>query len=122
MTDVLRRKLPNEFLSRIDEIVIFHPLSNKAITQIAEKKLTTIVQDRFARQQIDVTFEPQVVTFVVSKGYDSRLGCRRLERVIQKEILEPMARQMYLPDWQNLSAISVTVTDGQVSFAASLEE
>jgi ATP-dependent Clp protease ATP-binding subunit ClpA len=58
----------------------------------------------------------------VSKGYDSRLGCRRLERVIQKEILEPMARQMYQPDWQNVSAIRVALTDGQVLFTASLEE
>jgi ATP-dependent Clp protease ATP-binding subunit ClpB len=122
VTDVLRRKLPNEFLSRVDEVVIFHPLSSKSITQIAKKKLTTIVQDRFSRQQIDVSFAPQVVDYVVSMGYDSRLGCRRLERVIQKEILEPMAKQMYQPDWQSVSAIRVTLTDGQVAFEAILED
>jgi len=120
--DVLRRKLPNEFLSRVDEVVIFQPLPNKSITQIAENKLAKIVKDRFARQQIDVSFEPEVVAYVVSKGHDSRLGCRRLERVIQKEILEPMAKQMYQPDWQNVGAIHVALIDGLVSFEANLGE
>ena len=122
VTDMLRRNLPNEFLSRIDEVVVFHPLSIKSVTQIAEKKLTTIVKERFARHKIDVSFQPEVVTYVVSKGYDSRLGCRRLERVIQRTILEPLAEQMYRPDWQTVNAIHIALTEGQVTFEASQEQ
>jgi ATP-dependent Clp protease ATP-binding subunit ClpA len=122
VSDVLRRKLPGEFLSRVDEVVIFHPLSSRSIAQIAEKKLNAIIRDRFSRQRIDVSFNPEVVTFVVNKGYDSRLGCRRLERVIQKEILEPMAKHLYQPDWQGVSAVRVVLNDGQVAFEASRQD
>jgi ATP-dependent Clp protease ATP-binding subunit ClpC len=112
--DVLRRKLPAEFLSRIDQVVIFHPLDDGSILQIARQKLGTIVRDRFARQRIDVSFAPPVVNYVAARGHDPRQGCRRLERVIQKEVLEPLAEQMYRADWQDVRSIHVTVTDGQI--------
>ncbi len=118
VTDVLRRKLPDEFLSRVDQVVIFHPLTTTTVAQIARSKLETIVQKRFLRQEIDVSFKAQVVDYVVDKGYDTRLGCRRLERVIQKEVLEPLAEQMYRPDWQTVSAIGVSVAEGKISFEA----
>ncbi|MBL7198953.1 MAG: ATP-dependent Clp protease ATP-binding subunit [Anaerolineae bacterium] len=113
--DVLSRKLPAEFLSRVDQVVVFHPLDDEAILQIARQKLNTIVHDRFARQQIDVTFDPQVVRYVADRGYDPRQGCRHLERVIQREILELLAKRMYRTDWQEVRSIYVTAADGQIS-------
>jgi ATP-dependent Clp protease ATP-binding subunit ClpC len=115
--DVLRRRLPSEFLSRVDEVVIFHPLEDRAVLQIARQKLNAIVLERFARQGIDISLEPQVVEYVVGKGYDPREGCRHLERVIQKEVLEPLAEQTYRTEWQNVRAISLTFTDGRVAFS-----
>jgi ATP-dependent Clp protease ATP-binding subunit ClpA len=115
--DVLRRRLPSEFLSRVDEVVIFHPLEDRAVLQIARQKLNAIVRERFARQGIDISLEPQVVEYVVGKGYDPREGCRHLERVIQKEVLEPLAEQTYRTEWQNVRAISLTFTDGRVTFS-----
>jgi ATP-dependent Clp protease ATP-binding subunit ClpC len=114
--DVLRRKLPGEFLSRIDEVVVFHPLDDSAILEIARQKLDTIVRERFARQHIEVSFASPVVRYVATRGYDPRLGCRRLERVIQKEVLEPLAKRMYRADWQKVGSIHTTVIDGQVEF------
>jgi ATP-dependent Clp protease ATP-binding subunit ClpC len=115
--DVLRRRLPSEFLSRVDEVVIFHPLEDRAVLQIVRQKLNAIVRERFARQGIDISLEPQVVEYVVGKGYDPREGCRHLERVIQKEVLEPLAEQTYRTEWQNVRAISLTFTDGRVTFS-----
>jgi ATP-dependent Clp protease ATP-binding subunit ClpA len=114
--DVLRRKLPAEFLSRVDEVVIFGPLSDSQILQVTCQKLDAIVRDRFARQQIDVSFGPHVANYVAERGYDPRQGCRRLERVIQREILEPLAEHMYRADWQEVRSIQVTVEDGQIAF------
>jgi ATP-dependent Clp protease ATP-binding subunit ClpC len=116
VTDVLRRKLPGEFLSRVDEVVIFHPLHDNQILQITSHKLDTIVRDRFARQQIEVSFDSQVATYVAERGYDPRQGCRRLERVIQREVLEPLAEQMYRADWQDVRSIKVVVEDGRIVF------
>jgi ATP-dependent Clp protease ATP-binding subunit ClpA len=116
VVDVLRRKLPAEFLSRVDEIVIFHPLRDSQILQITSQKLDAIVRDRFARQQIEIAFGPQVADYVAERGYDPRQGCRRLERVIQKEVLEPLAEQMYHADWQHVRFIHVVIEDGQIIF------
>jgi ATP-dependent Clp protease ATP-binding subunit ClpC len=114
--NVLRRKLPGEFLARIDEIVIFNPLSDGAIRQIARQKLEAIVRDRFARQRIGVSFDSQVIEYVATHGHDPRQGCRRLERVIQREVLEPLAEHMYRADWQDVRAIHATVVDEKVAF------
>jgi ATP-dependent Clp protease ATP-binding subunit ClpC len=114
--DVLRRKLPAEFLSRVDEVVVFGPLSDAEILEVTRQKLDAVVCHRFARQQIDVSFGPDVAQYVAERGYDPRQGCRRLERVIQREVLEPLAERMYHADWQDVRAILVTAQDGQVAF------
>ena len=54
VSDVLRRKLPAEFMSRIDEVVVFHPLADSQILQITGFKLDAIVRALFARQGIDM--------------------------------------------------------------------
>jgi ATP-dependent Clp protease ATP-binding subunit ClpA len=79
--------------------------------------LDTIVRARFARQKTDVTFDPQVVRLVADRGYDPRQGCRRLERVIQREVLEPLAELMYQADWHDARAVRVSVAEGHVTFA-----
>jgi ATP-dependent Clp protease ATP-binding subunit ClpC len=114
--DVLRRQLPGEFLSRIDEVAIFNPLTDDAVLQIARLKMHEIVRSRFARQNVEIVFEPEVTRYVAGKGYDPRLGCRRLERVIQKEVLEPLAEQMYRADWQGVRSVKVAIVDGGVVF------
>jgi ATP-dependent Clp protease ATP-binding subunit ClpC len=116
VSDVLRRKLPSEFLSRIDEVVVFDPLQDSEILQISRQKLDTIVRDRFARQGVRIAFEAGVVAHIASIGYEPRQGCRRLERVIQKELLEPLAEQMYRPEWQGLNAVLVRAQDGRIAF------
>jgi ATP-dependent Clp protease ATP-binding subunit ClpC len=116
VVDVLRRKLPAEFLSRVDEIVIFHPLRDSQILQITRQKLDAIIRDRFARQQIEISFGPRMADYVAERGYDARQGCRRLERVIQKEVLEPLVEQMYHAEWQDVRSICVVIEDGQIVF------
>jgi ATP-dependent Clp protease ATP-binding subunit ClpA len=119
VSDVLRRKLPAEFLSRIDEVVIFDPLQDSEILQISQQKLDAIVGDRFARQGITISFEEAVPGHIAGMGYEPRQGCRRLERVIQKAILEPLAEQMYRVAWQGVDAVGVAVKDGQIVFESS---
>ena len=114
--DVLRRRLSGEFLSRVDEVVILSPLSDQAVRQIVEQKLDAIVRRGFARQHIEIAFDRQGVEHVAGRGYDPRLGCRRLERVIQKEILEPLAEQTFRADWQGVRSVQVRAVDGRVVF------
>lgn len=112
----LHKRLPSEFLARIDEIVVFHPLSETDVRAIVRLKLDSIVRARFAEQGIAVTFDDTVIDFVVSRGFDARLGGRHLERTIQKEVLEPLAAETYKPEWADVTQVKVTLQEGQIHF------
>lgn len=112
----LHKRLPSEFLARIDEIVVFHPLSDADVRKIVRQKLDLIIRARFQQQGIEVTFTDDIIDFVVQHGFDARLGGRHLERTIQKEVLESLAAETYKPEWAGISHVKVTVQDGQIHF------
>ena len=112
----LHKRLPPEFLARVDEIVVFHPLTESDVRQIVRQKLDSIVRARFQQQGIEVTFADAVIDLVVQRGFDARLGGRHLERTIQKEVLEPLAAEMYRPEWADVSQVKVALQNGQIHF------
>jgi len=118
----LHKRLPSEFLARIDEIVVFHPLSDADVRKIVRLKLDSIVRTRFRQQGIEVAFaDDEVIDFVVQHGFDARLGARHLERTIQKEVLEPLAAETYRPEWAGVSRVKVTIQDKQIHFHRGLK-
>lgn len=102
----VHKRLPAEFLSRIDECILFRPLDEETARQIARLKLDHIVRHRFADEGIAITFDESVARYVVQQGFDPQLGARHLERVIQKEILEPLADETYRPDWSDVTRVT----------------
>jgi len=112
----IRKRLPAEFISRIDEIVLFYPLDRETACQITRLKLDTIVRRRFAEEGIAITFDESVIQYVVQLGFDPQLGARHLERVIQKEILEPLAAETYRPGWKESARVTVAVEADRVAF------
>ncbi|MFZ5916220.1 MAG: ATP-dependent Clp protease ATP-binding subunit [Chloroflexota bacterium] len=110
----VRKRLPAEFVSRIDEIVLFYPIDSDTARQIAHLKLDQIVRRRFADDGLLVSFHPSVIDFVVQRGFDPQLGARRLERVIQKEILEPLAAETFRPGWDEASRVAVAIESDQL--------
>jgi ATP-dependent Clp protease ATP-binding subunit ClpC len=112
----LHKRLPDEFLSRIDEIVVFGPLDQATAHQIARLKLEKIVRDRFAGKGMEIVFDDAVVDYVLAEGFDQRLGARHLERVIQRQILEPLAEETYKPDWEQTVRITVFVDEDRIQF------
>lgn len=112
----IRKRLPAEFISRIDEIVLFNPLDEETARQIARLKLDHIIRRRFADEGIAILFDESVIEYVVRRGFDPKLGARHLERVIQKEILEPLAAETYRPGWSEVARIAVTVEADHITF------
>ncbi len=82
-----------EFLNRIDEIIIFKPLSKENIKQIVEIQLNK-VKEILINKGINVTFDEKLKEILAEKGFDSEYGARPLQRVIQKLILNPLAEQI----------------------------
>lgn len=86
----LRESFKPEFLNRLDEIIIFHPISSEMLRQIVELQLE-IVQARLSEKNIKLKISLAVKKYLSQKGYDPAYGARPLKRIIQSEILDELA-------------------------------
>lgn len=86
----LRLNFKPEFLNRLDEIIIFHPLNKKMLEKIVDLQLA-IVRERLLKKDIEVQFSPEIRKYLTEKGFDPAYGARPLKRVIQNEILDELA-------------------------------
>jgi ATP-dependent Clp protease ATP-binding subunit ClpB len=87
----LRRHFRPEFLNRVDEIIVFHALSEEHLKQIVDIQVDRLRQ-RLAEQHIKLELTPEARSYLVHVGYDPHYGARPLKRAIQKEIETPLAR------------------------------
>ncbi|TAK95192.1 ATP-dependent chaperone ClpB [Patescibacteria group bacterium] len=86
----LRERFKPEFLNRIDEVIIFHPLSRPVLEQVVELQLG-LVKKRLVERDINVSFDAKLKDYLTDKGYDPIYGARPLRRVIQNDILDELA-------------------------------
>ncbi len=89
----LKKVFKPEFLNRVDETVIFKPLTPEETVKIAELQLKT-VSDRGRENGIDIIFEPEVAGYLARKGYDRKFGARPLKRVIRREIEDALSEEI----------------------------
>jgi ATP-dependent Clp protease ATP-binding subunit ClpB len=108
---LLRKTVRPEFLNRIDEIVMFAPLSHKdlkAIVQLQLKNLTKIL----AQQHITMDATPEAIAHLVNKGYDPQYGARPIKRVIQKDVLNLLSKEILAGKISSDSIILLDSFDG----------
>jgi len=82
-----------EFINRLDEIVVFNPLTKKEITQIVDLQINDILK-RLTDQDIKVSLTPGAKGLIAEKGYDQQFGARHLNRTIQKMIEDPLSEEI----------------------------
>ncbi|MCX7731644.1 MAG: ATP-dependent chaperone ClpB [candidate division WOR-3 bacterium] len=91
LLSLLRRHFRPEFLNRVDEVIIFEPLSREHIRQIVDLQLARL-KNQLTEQGIEVIINPGVEDLLAREGYDPEFGARPLKRVIQKRIENQLAR------------------------------
>lgn len=111
----LRSTFRPEFLNRIDETVVFHPLSKAVIGHIVELQLER-VKERLAEQQIMIAIDAKAKRWLGEKGFDPLYGARPLRRVIQTELLDPLALLLVTGKMRAGSKIRITEKDGKLVF------
>lgn len=89
----LRRHFKPELLNRMDDIIIFHSLSGDSFKRIAEKMLQDLVK-RLAEQEIIVTYDEEVLDWIVREGADADFGARPLKRFIQRYVETVVAKEV----------------------------
>jgi ATP-dependent Clp protease ATP-binding subunit ClpB len=93
----LRNSFRPEFLNRLDEIIVFHALSEEDLKKIVEIQLAGL-RARLEERHITLSLTEAARTRLVRSGYDPHYGARPLKRAIQKEIENPLARRIVSGD------------------------
>ncbi len=116
--ELLKRNLRPEFLNRIDELVMFRPLTMKDMEGILKIQLG-LLQKKLQKQQITFEVTDACISFLQREGFDLQFGARPLKRLIQKKILDRLSIAMLEGKVEPGSHTIIDVEDGQIVFTRS---
>ena len=109
----LRAHFRPEFLNRVDETVVFHPLETEQLTKIVEIQLARL-RARLTERRISLSVTPAALRYLGERGYDPVYGARPLKRLIQQEIETPLARQLVKGDMRDGDTATVDLKDQHI--------
>lgn len=115
----LREHFRPEFLNRVDETVVFHPLETEQLAKIAEIQLERL-RARLAERRITLTITPAALRHLGERGYDPVYGARPLKRLIQQELETPMARQLIKGELRDGDTATVDLKDQHIVIVPSV--
>jgi ATP-dependent Clp protease ATP-binding subunit ClpB len=113
---LLRRTLKPEFLNRVDEIVMFRPLTKDQIKEIVKIQLDKI-ENMLAEYNLKLIVKKNALDWLTEKGYDPQLGARPVKRLIQKEIVNELSKEIIGGKVLKEDIIVVDAIDGHLSFS-----
>lgn len=119
--DLLKQSIRPEFLNRIDEVIMFTPLSRDEIADIVRLQFAH-VQKQLAEQNIYITASDDALDWLAQLGYDPIYGARPLKRVIQKRILNELSKEILSGKISRDSIIQLDVFDGKFVFINKQEQ
>jgi ATP-dependent Clp protease ATP-binding subunit ClpC len=111
----LKRTFRPEFLNRVDELIVFHPLTQENINNIAGLMLNE-VSERLKAINITLFTEDGVKAFLAEKGYDKVYGARPLRRMIQNMVEDKLAEKMLDGEIQEGDTVELQIIDGNLEF------
>ena len=111
--EVLKRTVRPEFLNRIDEVIMFEPLSQTDIREILRMQMHDL-KEKLAENGVSVDFTEGFVDYMSTKGYEPQYGARPIKRLMQKELINLLAKSILDGHVRRDSVITVDVADGQI--------
>lgn len=112
---LLRRSLRPEFLNRVDEIVMFHPLTREQIRKIVSIQIS-IVQKTLDQHGMELEVTDRALDWLADNGYDPQLGARPVKRLIQREIINELSKQIIAGSVSKEDKVMIDVADNHLSF------
>lgn len=91
--ELLKKSIRPEFLNRIDEVIMFEPLTRDNVTEIVKIQFKQI-QKHLLEQQVNIRITDEAVNWLAELGYDPQFGARPVKRVIQKQVLNELSKQI----------------------------
>ena len=118
----VKRMFKPEFINRIDEIMVFHPLNKEHIREIAGVMLKSIVSRTRDQVGISLTVEESALQYLAEKGFDEKYGARPLRRTIQSELEDKLSEALLEGRIKKEDEVFVRQADGKLLFANCPEE
>lgn len=113
VVDVLKQTVRPEFLNRIDEIVMFDPLTKENVREILRMQMKQL-QGKLAEDGVQISFTKGFEDLMTEKGYDPAYGARPIKRLMQRELVNQLAKSILDGSIRRDSAITVDASDGVV--------
>ncbi len=114
--EVVQQSFRPEFINRIDDIVVFHPLGTKQIRAIVDIQLQYL-RKRLVERDMDLILDDAARDLIGEAGFDPVYGARPLKRAIQQQIENPLAQRILQGEFAPGDRIRVSVQDGEIGFA-----
>ncbi|MEM7478054.1 MAG: AAA family ATPase, partial [Planctomycetota bacterium] len=111
----LQERLLPEFINRIDDTIVFHPLRKEHISAIVAIYLENL-REQLVAQDIDLEIGPSVLSFLAEEGYDPVYGARPLKRVIQRQLVNELASELLKENLRAGDHVVVEYVDGHLQF------
>jgi len=119
--ELLKKSVRPEFLNRVDETIMFRPLSKEDLQKIVGIQFK-LIQDRLAESGIKIEADAKVLDHLGKVGFDPQFGARPLKRVLQREILNALSKEILAGSITKDSVIGVTLTDNDEIEFINLDE
>ena len=116
--DEIKRTFRPEFLNRVDEIMVFHPLTGAQISDIARLMLSQIIK-RMKEKDVELAFSPDAVALLANSGFDPQYGARPLRRAIQKMVEDALSEQIISGAVREGDRVEMRAEDGKLAFSVT---
>ena len=112
---LLKQRVSSEFVNRIDEILLFNPLSKEAIREIAILQLTRL-RNKLSKNDINITIDDTAINYIVEIGFEPEMGARPIKRTIDKYIVDPLAQNLLSSIINKDSQITISYLGNSLRF------
>jgi ATP-dependent Clp protease ATP-binding subunit ClpB len=115
INESLQTRFLPEFLNRIDEVIVFHPLARDQIHRIVRLQIERL-RTQLLDHQIDLEVTEAAIDAIADRGYDPAYGARPLKRVIQQQIQNPLATELLKREFTEGTRVRIDFADGEFTF------
>jgi ATP-dependent Clp protease ATP-binding subunit ClpB len=117
--EIVQQNFRPEFINRIDDIVVFHPLGTEQIRAIVDIQLG-LLRKRLIERDMDLVLDDTAIELLAESGYDPVYGARPLKRAIQQQVENPLAQALLRGEFGPGDRIRASVQDGRLMFAKAV--
>jgi ATP-dependent Clp protease ATP-binding subunit ClpC len=113
--DEAKKVLKPEFINRLDDLIVFHPLAKKELYKIVDLEISKVVE-RIKTKEIQIELDELAKDFLAEKGYDPDYGARPMRRAVERHLEDPMAEELLRGTIKSGDTVKVSALDGKLTF------